>query len=107
MKSAQNVPEHCVKMVPLGYWKCDKPSHHHATKAHARMCIENANRMGSVALKNNWDSENRAVVLELFESGAALELIGRAYGVSRERIRQVLAQAKRDRQWTEDHKERE
>lgn len=83
----------------LGYWRCgiDSDEHRHATKEDAQSCKDSRAQMAQKPSKPRikWTPDMYMEALQRFESGESLRSLGDTVGVTAERMRQVIAKARR------------
>lgn len=75
------------------YWGCANPDHRHRTLKVAMECIAAACKARR-AIKR-WTDETRAKVLSQRRTGLTLRELGEEYGLSGNRIRQLVKRAER------------
>lgn len=82
-----------TKMVELIYWTCENPDHNHSSQRVAEACIAKANKPKHVT--NVWTFELYRSALARYEAGETLTALGKEFGVSCARMRQVVNKATR------------
>ena len=82
------------------YWACGIDSHRHRSEAVASAC--EAKQANLNRKTNTWTPELLLVVLARKESGESLTELGKAFGITRQRMSDVIRRAERLRKRTID-----
>ena len=84
----------------MTFWACGIDSHRHTSEATASACEEKQRKPKRKI--NTWTPDLLLNVLAREESGEPLAEIGREFGISRQRMSEVILRAKRIRKRTID-----
>ena len=87
-------PRRKLEFVERWYWTCHKVDHRHKTKEIAAKCIT-ATEQVTPTQNLVWTEEMMAACKARHEAGETYAQIGKSFGRSVERVRQVLAKYER------------
>ena len=75
------------------YWSCGKPGHRHLTSAIAKKCIQKQKQIGKAHEEAEKLKKRNAEILQRYSKMKNYNVVGNEFGISRERVRQIVHKA--------------